>query len=213
MSRDWKKTTKLLEKKWMDGDRVVAETSLSETKLSSEPDYVKMYCKDVAALVGLGGYKIDVLVKLASIMNYDNVAVVSPAQRKRWADTLEVSMATINCAFSALIKYGLIISENRGEYIVNPNFFSKGEWFNARQKRDDFEATFTMYYQATPTGYKKKLSKASMKVKPHIDLETGEVKYTRNEKPCDKPTPEDVDSIYNHDDAVDIDSETGEVMP
>lgn len=208
MSRHEKRVFKDIHHVKMDGDRRVSETRHTETKIPSEPDFVKLYTEDVANLNGIKGHQKDVLAFMAAIMNYDNVAIVSPGQRVRWAKELGITISTINCSISRLMRAGHIRSESQGEYIINPNMFAKGEWLNTVKKREDFDAYFIVNYKNTETGYKRTFRKAKLEEAApdnmKIDPETGEIKYTRRGRPCKKPTTEDVVSTYEHNVVTDL---------
>lgn len=133
--------------------RVITETTSKEFKVPVEPDFVKLYTDDIANMNNINGHKRDVLCFMAGIMDYNNVAVVSPAMRKRWAAELEVSMSTINNAVSGLKKEGHILSHSPGEYIINPCLFAKGEWKNTVKKRESYDAYFVVRYKIGKGGY------------------------------------------------------------
>lgn len=161
----------------VDGDIDERETDYSY-RVPTEPEFVKMYCDDVANLNSITGVEGAVLRFMASMMDYNNKVILSPAERKRWQLQLAVAQSTINNAISTLAKDGHIRRISAGEYIVCPTMFSKGEWKKTMQKRESFDAHFTIRYERTKTGYTRTFREA--KVKPigmKVDLETGEQLY------------------------------------
>lgn len=155
-------------------------------KVPAEPDFVKLYTADVATLNGIRGVQKDVLVLMAGIMDYENVAVISPACRKRWVAELGITSNGLNNAISQLLKSGHVTSlgnKRSGEYLVDPLMFSKGAWKETIEKQENFLAQFEVSYRKTNGGYERRVLQA--KVKPdnmEINLETGEVTFTKRGK-------------------------------
>lgn len=143
-----------------------------------EPEFVKMYVDDVASLNHIAGIQGVVLAYMATLMDYDNKVVLSASERKRWQLEHGVAQSTINNAISCLLRDGHIFKSGSGEYTVNPTLFSKGDWKKTMQKRESFEAHFTVSYERTKAGYTRTFREA--KVKPiamRINLETGKPEY------------------------------------
>lgn len=143
-----------------------------------EPEFVKMYVDDVANLNEITGVHRAILCFMASLMNYNNRVVLSAEERKRWQSQLGVAQSTINNALSALVKGGHIIKAGAGEYLVCPTMFSKGDWKKTMQKRESFDAHFTIRYERTKAGYTRTFREAKVKpISMKIDLETGKPLY------------------------------------
>jgi DNA-binding transcriptional regulator YhcF (GntR family) len=182
-----------------EGDKVVRNCLVKQTRneygdftseekdysyrLPVEPDFVKMYTKDVADLNGIKGTNREVLTFMASMMDYENKVVISAPERRRWAKELDVSYHSINNAISFLKKHGHITSPGTGEYVVSPTMFSKGDWKKTMQKREDFDAHFVVSYKKTEAGFSRTVRQANVRpIAMKIDLETGRplYKYTRS---------------------------------
>lgn len=160
MRRAVRKVAKDVSMTRFEDGRMVHETRIQESRIPAEPDFVKMYTEDIANLNHIKGHKRDVLAFMASVMDYNNVAVVSPPMRRRWASELGVSMSTINNAVSALKKEGHILSDGHGEYTVNPSLFAKGEWKNTVKRRESYDAAFIVSYVLGESGYTRTYRKA-----------------------------------------------------
>lgn len=196
------------------GERTRREIDYSY-RIPVEPEFVKMYVDDVASLNHITGVHRAILCFMASLMDYDNKVVLSPEERKRWQVELGVAQSTVNNAISHLIRRGHIKKNGSGEYIVCPSMFSKGHWKKTMQKRDSFDAHFTVRYERTKAGYTRTVRESIVKpIGSMVDMETGELLYKYKRGGPFVPKQHNDSDIVSHtieDDASDIDPETGDV--
>ena len=107
---------------------VVTQKSYKTSVLDREPDFVKLYLKDILRLKDLPKNTENVLNLLLKSMSYKNIIpAYAPIKRMICAE-LDIKMDTLNKAIDNLYKAGVLISVERGIYMADPNLFGKGEW-------------------------------------------------------------------------------------
>ena len=117
---------------------ILREETSTVINLPREPPYVKMYIDDVAMLHGLprnSGNLINCLVKR---LTYDGVIVISAASKKAIASELNIKAQSVSNQLGALLKREIISRVSRGEYMLNPNLFARGDWSSVRKLRSNF---------------------------------------------------------------------------
>lgn len=134
----------------------------SQQTLPSEAEYVKLYVADIARLLELKGAQERLLTLMAAHMDYENVVALTTAERRRWASHLGISVKALNNTLSSLVKSSVILRKDDGEYIVDPDLFSKGSWKAVIEKREAFDAHFIVSYSADGNGTKRKIKTAKL---------------------------------------------------
>jgi hypothetical protein len=128
-------------------------------KVSSEPDFVKMYLQHAAYLRHLRGRERDVLGELLIRMDYNNNVSLPAGVREDicrslgmykkdsggncgiWAKATDdngnklLSVSSLNVSLAGLCKKNVIARSGRGVYTVNPELFGKGRWQDIQQIR------------------------------------------------------------------------------
>jgi|TARA_A100001015_G_C15038310_1_gene737798 hypothetical protein len=104
-----------------------------------EPPYVKLYLDDLGSLLKLPGKCTDVLHILVRRMDYDGYVSLGLNGKKRIVEELKLkNTQTIDNYLQTLKKADVIKSIGRGEFIVNPSLFAKGEWKDIYKRRKKF---------------------------------------------------------------------------
>lgn len=98
-----------------------------------EVNFVKFYAERIFEITDITGFELAVLLAMVQFMGYDNV--VDFAQRKKLIVTsgLGVKMQSLNNIISRLNKTDLICRIGHGCYMVNPRYFSRGEWSDIKK--------------------------------------------------------------------------------
>lgn len=112
-------------------------------RLPSEPDYVKMYMKDLMYLVGLPKHYMGVLLWMLSNMTYASekygmCIVLSPILKEDIKNELGLkNRRTIDVILSGLKKRGVIEYIGRFTYRLNPYLFGRGNWKDIVELREN----------------------------------------------------------------------------
>ncbi|MEI7839887.1 MAG: hypothetical protein WCJ11_05235 [Methylococcaceae bacterium] len=130
------------------GELLQSSTLVSyETKLPSEPPYIKMYTTDVSNLFGLSAGATKVLMCLVSKVDYEGELSLPRGIREKVGKELGgVSLGVINNAITELVKKEILSrvgSQGSGVYSLNPDFFARGKWRDIYYKRKSFKVTMT----------------------------------------------------------------------
>jgi len=104
-------------------------------KSEREPDFVKLYLRDLALLSELPKWLSGVLYELLQYMNYDNEIILNSTVKKRIAEKLDIQVRSISNALSKFVKKNILIKNGRGTYIANPYIFGRGSWSNIKEIR------------------------------------------------------------------------------
>lgn len=126
-----------------DTGEVREETIVTESKIPSEPPYVKLYIDDLGSILGLEKGEKRVLLSLACSIDYEGSVSVTSTRRQRLAERCQLSVKSFNNAISALATKGLIKVIGRGEYELNPKLFAKGDWRQVYARRRAFQLQVT----------------------------------------------------------------------
>lgn len=109
--------------------------------VNGEPEFVKLYVKDILYLVGLPKRSITVLFWLMKHMTYADddlglCVVLNATFKKMMCSELGFkTIQTIDNCLSDLSKFKVIERIGRGMYRLNPHLFGKGNWFNIKEIR------------------------------------------------------------------------------
>ncbi len=131
-------------------DEAVNSTEIATSSIPTEPDFIKIYLKDVVTLKGIQPANKDVLYCLLKLMRYENY-VVSITKYDKTIICKELGLKRVqqvDNAISSLKKAGIlfsIVDENgkkeQGAFEVNPYLFGKGNWVRNYDKRDVHKLT------------------------------------------------------------------------
>lgn len=97
-------------------------------QVDKEPDYVKLYVKDIVRLNGLPISTAKVLNALLQSMGYNNIIPAYAPIKKIICKDLGIKMNTLNKAIDNLYKKSILIRLDRGIYMADPELFGRGAW-------------------------------------------------------------------------------------
>jgi hypothetical protein len=105
-------------------------------KIDREPDYIKLYLKDISALKNIPKTNNEILYELFKLANYDtNLIVLNSYLKNMIADNLNIKFQTIQNAITKFVKEEILIRQGVGTYLLNPYLFGKGSWNNLKELR------------------------------------------------------------------------------
>lgn len=120
-------------------DEQTGEVFRSEnTKVSfadREPDYVKLYVKDIIRLQDLPPSTDKVLMEIIGQMGYSNIFAAYAPIKRVMSRNLGLSINTLNKSIDMLYKKGILVRVERGVYMVDPNLFARGKWEDIKKIR------------------------------------------------------------------------------
>ena len=126
------------------GDVTHNSTIISyESKLPSEPPYIKLYVEDVGRLCDLTRGEIRVLIKLVAKTGYDGKVLLPLGVKREISEELECSLSAVSNALTALTNSKVITRIDGGVYMLNPHYFARGKWREIYEKRKALRITIT----------------------------------------------------------------------
>lgn len=120
----------------IDSDGVIDEEKVITTSyINREPDYVKLYIKDILRLSDIPNSGNSILLAILKRMTYNNdIALYAPVKREI-AMELDLKEITVSKAIELFTNKSILIRKDRGLYIINPYFFGRGKWEDIRKIR------------------------------------------------------------------------------
>ncbi len=107
-----------------------------------EPKYLKVYSKHIIGIFGLPKAAQRVLGYILDNMNDDNQITIAGGGRTKLITEVGIKPQTLSNALHSMHKVGLLFSEYKGVYVVNPEIFSmKKQWGDVLNQRKKFRAT------------------------------------------------------------------------
>lgn len=114
----------------------ITETEcITHRQVEREPDYVKIYLKDIIRIKDLPSGMEKVLLAFIRCMGYNNVIMTYLPLKKIIAADLNISISYVNKCIDNFIKTELFIKVDRGLYLVDPELFGRGKWENIEKIR------------------------------------------------------------------------------
>lgn len=112
---------------------------LSSTSTSigyeQEPDYVKLYLKDISMIHDLSGSNNAVMHALLGKMNYDGEVVLVSKMKEEICARISIAKTTFEHSIGTLVKKGVLIKKGNNFYLFNPYLFARGKWNSIKQIR------------------------------------------------------------------------------
>jgi hypothetical protein len=151
MATNYKEKTMMIIDKFS-GELLKDETIVEyETKLPSEPPYVKLYTTDLGNLFKLPVGTTGVLMCVASMVDYQGVVVLNGYFKESIARRLnsklskngKPSISVVNKAITELLNKEIISRIGSSTYQLNPNLFARGKWRDIYEQRKAFKLTIT----------------------------------------------------------------------
>jgi len=116
------------------GEVLKAVTKTSNVSIvEREPDYVKLYIKDLSDLANVPKFATPVLYEFVKRIGYDNQLILNAGIKRQIQDSLKksnnpTSMGSINNAITCFIQNNIFIRKDTGIYLANANYFGRGAW-------------------------------------------------------------------------------------
>lgn len=108
-------------------------TDRSTGEVREEPDFVKLYIRNLCKAKGVTGRQVDIFhFMLAHMNDYNEVSYGKPS-KDRFISDHGTSNATFNNNVKALISNGLIERIGKGTFRVNPKYAVKVEWHKVQK--------------------------------------------------------------------------------
>lgn len=118
----------------------IIETEQFTTQVvGREPDFVKMYIKDLSNIMELNKSDDKVLFSLLQCMGYDNMILIDMYMKKKLEAELSMPLNTINASVKNLYNAGILLRQAHGRYLINPTLFARGRWEDIVKIRMEIE--------------------------------------------------------------------------
>lgn len=111
------------------------KSSVQESIVAKEPDFVKLYLADLVMVNNIPKWVTGILWELLKRMAYGNEIVLNSSIKKRIALELNIVPKTIDNALVTFVKKNILIRKDTGVYLANPYLFGKGDWNSIRKIR------------------------------------------------------------------------------
>lgn len=100
----------------------------STGELISEPEFVKVYIRDLSRVKGLNATQHEIFNFMLLNMNYDNVVAYGSKTKEHFLKFHGIKSQTFNNNIASLISSGMIERISRGEFRVNKKYAAKVDW-------------------------------------------------------------------------------------
>ena len=118
---------------------IAGETKNTTIRIPTEPAYIKMYIDDLCAIENVPNALKSTLLALLKKLDYAGYITLSKRFRKEVCKELKIEDGTLRNRLTALCKSNLLHRDSTNEYMVNPNYFARGDWKTICEKREEFE--------------------------------------------------------------------------
>ena len=121
---------------------IVEETTATSFNFGKEPDYVKVYLDNIAVLAEIQGWISKVLYELIKGVTYANKGqyiIINAGYKRIVAESLGMKQQSITNAVNQLSKKNILIKKESGVFLLNPQFFGRGEWKDISKIRYEVE--------------------------------------------------------------------------
>ena len=108
---------------------------ISTGEVLQEPDFVKLYVKDLCSVKGLSTTQYKIFYFMLENMNWDNVVAYGSNTKDKFLESHGLINQTFNNNIAKLIQSGLIERIGRGEFLVNKRYAVKAEWSKVQKIR------------------------------------------------------------------------------
>jgi len=121
---------------------IVQETNTVTWQIPKEPNYVKVYLDQIVVLADLNGWIAKILWELVQQSGWANegqLIIINASYKRLLSEKLGLKVQTITNAISELAKKRIILKKDRGLFLLNPQFFGKGDWADVSKIRYQVE--------------------------------------------------------------------------
>lgn len=115
-----------------------------------EPEYIKLYIKDLGGLCGLTAGETKILLQIAGMTNRHGIIALPAGIKAIIAESVGYKQAVINNALTKFCNPNINVMRRTGVgvYELNPDYFARGKWHEIKERRKAFYAKTTY----TPDG-------------------------------------------------------------
>jgi hypothetical protein len=131
-------TTKVVD---MNGE-ITEETTSVSFNYGKEPDYIKVYLDNIVVLAEIQGWISKVLYELIKGVTYANKGqfiIINSGYKRIVAENLGIKQQSVTNAVNQLSKKNILIKKETGVFLLNPQFFGRGEWKDISKIRYEVE--------------------------------------------------------------------------
>lgn len=114
---------------------VMGESKMTSFVVEREPDYVKLYIKDILRLTDIPNSGNSILFAILKRMSYNSEIALYGPVKKGIALELGIKEPTVSKAIELFANKSILLRKDRGLYIVNPFFFGRGKWEEIKKIR------------------------------------------------------------------------------
>lgn len=111
-------------------------SNYQELRVPAEPDFIKIYLKDINKLFELPKGCSPALYEIIKRMGYDGKIVLNKYIKQECAEASGLSLQSINNYVTDFVKKNIIKRLGTGVYEANPNLFGKGSWTDICKRRE-----------------------------------------------------------------------------
>lgn len=109
----------------------------------TEQAFYKIYVTDIANILELTGAGTKLLHVILQKMDWENIITLTSRYKLELSEKTGIKTNHINNLLVDFVKKNLFKRLSRSEYLVNPHYFSKGDWSETLKKRGDWQLTIT----------------------------------------------------------------------
>ncbi|WP_144597648.1 MULTISPECIES: replication/maintenance protein RepL [Bacillus] len=153
--RPLKKVSKISKSKIIDVNtgEIQEEEEIIDAYVEKEPDYVKLYLKDIVALNDLPKGLDRVINVLLKSMSYDNMIILNSFVKKQMTEELGYkTVQVLNNNINKLVKAEILFRKGTGTYQINALYFGRGHWHDIQEIR------LQQIYSAKGRGFKTEIT-------------------------------------------------------
>lgn len=136
--RPLKKVSKVTKNKIINVNtgEIQEEEEIIDAYVDKEPDYVKLYLKDIIALNDLPKGLDKVINALLKTMSYDNMIILNSFIKKQMTEELGYkTVQVLNNNINKLVNAEILFRKGTGTYQVNARYFGRGHWHDIQEIR------------------------------------------------------------------------------
>lgn len=112
----------------IDDSGVLLKTELKTVKRVTKDKFLQVYLEDFASLMKINsGAEYKVVLWIGNEMGFNtNEIVLVKAIKERISEDIGINVRTINNAITSLTEKGVLLTNSRSVYMLNPKLFFKG---------------------------------------------------------------------------------------
>lgn len=108
------------------------------SQLPREPEFVKLYIKDICAINDLKKNAYQVLLQCLYHMAYDGHITLLKYHREKIANAIGVTDQTVKNQLCLLTQKKILKRKSNMVYVANPDLFGRGYWDDIIKQREEY---------------------------------------------------------------------------